>query len=182
MPLPSSLSVRLRAPLLAALALATALAASAATKVLTSLEALQQALATAAPGDTLTLKNGTYATSGPLTVSRPGTARAPLTIAAETVGGVTLTGKSGFKFTSPAAHVTVEGFVFAHASGQTVIAAGATHVRLSRCVFECTGEGPYLTVTGDDAQVDRCEFRNKKTLGNMINVTGTGAQVARNLW
>lgn len=165
-----------------ALSLATALTASAASHTVASLDALATALAAAAPGDTITVKNGSYATTGPLTVARAGTAAAPITIAAESVGGVTLTGKSGFKFTSPAAHVKVEGFVFAHASGQTTIAAGATHVHLSRCVFECEGDGPYLTVTGDHAQVDRCEFRNKKTLGNMISVTGTGAQVARNLW
>ena len=171
-----------RRPALLFLTAFAALTASAATRTVTSLAALQSALNAAAPGDTITLKNGTYATSTTLTVARTGTATAPITIAAETVGGVTLTGKAGFKFTSPAAHVTVAGFVFAHAAGQTVIAAGADHCRFTRCTFECTGDGPYLVVTGDHAEVDRCEFRNKKTLGNMISVTGIGAQVARRLW
>ncbi len=164
------------------LLLLVALTASAATRTVNSLDALQAALHTAAPGDTLRLTNGTYTTSAPLTVNHPGTAAAPITVAAESVGGVTLAGKAGFKFTSPAAYVTVSGFVFAHASGSTSIAAGATHIRLTRCTFACLGEGPYLTVTGDDAEIDRCEFRDKQTLGNMISVTGTGSQVARRLW
>ena len=181
MNLPLSFRPFPRALALAGFAL-IALTASAATRTVSSLSALQSAINAAAPGDTITLKNGTYATSATLTVARAGNAAAPITIAAESVGGVTLTGKAGFKFTSPAAHVTVAGFVFAHAAGQTVIAAGADHCRFTRCVFECTGDGPYLVVTGDRAEVDRCEFRNKKTLGNMISVTGIGAQVARHLW
>ncbi len=35
---------------------------------------------------------------------------------------------------------------------------------------------------GDDAQVDFNEFRDKKTVGNMVSVSGTGSQVARRLW
>ncbi len=158
------------------------LPSSAATRTVTSLAELQSAVNTAKPGDTVTLKNGTYTTSTTLTLARTGTADAPITIRAESVGGVILTGKAGFKFTSPAAYVTIEGFVLQHASGQTVIAAGADYCRFTRCTFECTGEGSYLVVTGDHAEVDRNEFRNKKTLGNMISVTGIGAQVARRLW
>ena len=86
------------------------------------------------------------------------------------------------KLNRPAAYVSIEGFVFTHKSGEVTIGGGTSHCRISRCVFECTGEGPYLTVTGDDAEVERNEFRNKKTLGNMIAVTGTGSQVARRLW
>jgi poly(beta-D-mannuronate) lyase len=179
MPLPFRFAV----PCLAlALSLVAALTASAATHVVSSVAELQTRIAAAAPGDTITVKNGSYATTAPLTISAQGTAAQPIVIAAESVGGVTLTGTSGFKFGSTAAHVTVSGFVFAHASGQTTIGAGSTHCRITRCVFECTGEGPYLGVSGDDAQVDRCEFRNKATLGNMISVTGTGSQVARRLW
>jgi poly(beta-D-mannuronate) lyase len=46
-------------------------------------------------------------------------------------------------------------------------------------VFQCTGDGAYLTIAGDDAEVDRNEFRNKQTLGNMIDVRGEGSQVAQ---
>jgi poly(beta-D-mannuronate) lyase len=156
--------------------------ASAASSVVTSIEALHVALTAAAPGDTITIKNGTYSIDTPLNIFRVGTAANPITVTAETVGGVTFTGPSGIKFASPAAHVIVEGFVFTHTSGQTAIGAGTSHCRFTRCVFACNGPGPYLTVVGDDAELDRNEFKNKNTLGNMISVTGTGNQVARRLW
>jgi len=158
-----------------------ALRAFAATHSVASLDALNAALKTAAPGDTIRVANGTYAAAAPILLSAVGTAAAPITIAAENVGGVTLGGAAGFKFVAPAAHLVVTGFVFTHAAGQTSVGAGTGHCRITRCVFECTGAGPYLTVTGNDAQIDRCEFRHKRTLGNMISVTGTGSQVARRL-
>jgi hypothetical protein len=37
-------------------------------------------------------------------------------------------------------------------------------------------------VSGDDVEIDRNEFRNKSTLGNMLSVRGSGGQVARRLW
>lgn len=173
---------RFFAALTAATLLLIALPASAATRTVASAAELQAALKTLTPGDTLTVKDGSYEIPATLVLTAEGTATAPITIAAETVGGVTLTGKGGFKFAAPAAYITVRGFVFAHAAGQTAITTGTHHCRITRCVFECTGEGVYLGVSGDDAQVDRNEFRNKKTLGNMISVTGAGSQVARRLW
>lgn len=155
--------------------------ASAADRHVDSLDALRATLRDARPGDTVIVKNGRYTATAPIVITQAGTAAAPLTIRAETVGGVTLDGAAGFRFERPAAHVVVSGFVFAHASGQTVIGADTVGCRITRCVFECVGAGPYLTVTGDDAEIDRSEFRHKRTLGNMISVTGTGSQVARRL-
>jgi hypothetical protein len=110
-----------------------------------------------------------------------GAAGRPIAIAAATVGGVEIRGTNGFDVAKPAAFSVVQGFKFAHASGKNVIGGGTNHVRFTRNTFGCVGDGPYLTVTGDDAEVDHNEFRDKKTLGNMINVTGTGSQVARRL-
>ncbi len=156
--------------------------AAAATVPVDSLAALQAALAHAAPGDRLVLKAGTYTTSAPLEIKAAGTAAAPITIAAERIGAVELAGTHGFTLVKPAAHVVIEGFVFTHASGKIAIGSGTSGVRFTRNTFRCAGEGPYLTVTGDAAEVDHNEFRDKATLGNMINVTGTGSQVARKLW
>jgi hypothetical protein len=147
-----------------------------------SIAALQARLAAANPGDTITLANGVYTTNAPLLINRTGAADRPITIQAETVNGVEISGTHGFAVTAPAAHIVIRGFKFTHASGKNAIAAGTSHVRFTRNTFQCSGEGPYLTVTGDDAQIDYNEFRDKKTLGNMISVTGTGSQVARTLW
>jgi hypothetical protein len=117
-----------------------------------------------------------------LTIACRGTADQAITIAAESVGAVDLSGAAGFQVKPAARYVVIEGFRFTHASGQASVAAGASHVRFSRNLFGCQGEGAYLTVSGDDVEVDHNEFRDKHTLGNMISVTGKGAQVARRLW
>jgi poly(beta-D-mannuronate) lyase len=144
-----------------------------------SLASLQAGIDRARPGDVITVKNGTYAATAPIVVKVQGTARQPIRIAAQTAGGVTITGADGFDIVSPAAHVVIEGFVFAHAAGKTHVRPGATHIRFTRNVFEASGDGAYLTVAGDAAEIDRNEFRNKRTLGNMIDVRGAGSQIAQ---
>jgi poly(beta-D-mannuronate) lyase len=155
--------------------------ANAATHLVDSLDALQAKINSAAPGDTITVKDGTYTTRAPIKITSVGAAGRPITIAAATVGGVDIGGSHGFEVAKPAAHVIVRGFKLTHASGRNSIGGGTSHVQLTRNTFVCVGNGPYLTVTGDDAEVDHNEFRDKQTLGNMINVTGTGSQVARRL-
>jgi poly(beta-D-mannuronate) lyase len=71
------------------------------------------------------------------------------------------------------------GFLLTHAAGTNRIRPGATHIHWSRNIFENTGEGAYLTIAGDDAEVHHNEFRNKQTVGNMIDVRGEGSQIAR---
>ncbi|MBL9206451.1 MAG: polysaccharide lyase 6 family protein [Opitutaceae bacterium] len=172
----------LRLAIAALVALGSVTRAAAATTVVRSLAELQLKLNDAAPGDTLTLKDGVYTTDAPMIVNRRGAEGQPITIAAETVGGVEIAGTHGFTLISPAGHIVVSGFVFTHNSGKTTIAAGTSHVRFSRNTFRCPGEGPYLTVNGHDAQIDFNEFAEKKSAGAMIAVGGTGAQIAQRLW
>jgi poly(beta-D-mannuronate) lyase len=156
--------------------------ASAATDLVRSIPELQSRIAHAPAGDVIVVANGAYTTAAAIVVDRVGTADRPICIRAETPGGVEIAGTHGFTVSSPAAYVEIDGFRLTHAAGQTSIASGATHIRFTRNVFEGSGPGAYLTVAGDDAQVDRNEFRNKKTLGNMIDVRGSGSQVAQRLW
>ncbi len=144
-----------------------------------SLAELQARLEVATPGDIITVKNGTYTATAPITVKARGSANRPVRIRAETVGGVTIQGSDGFDVAPPAVYVHIDGFVFIHAAGKTQIRSGATHVRFAHNVFEQAGDGAYLTIAGDDAEIDRNEFRNKHTLGNMIDVRGAGSQVAQ---
>lgn len=165
------------------LTLACALpAVRAATHRVDSIDALQARIKAAASGDTIVLKNGTYATSASLVVAAVGTAEHPITITAGTVGGVELGGTHGFDVVAPAAHIVIRGFVFRHAAGTNTIRVGANHVRFTRNTFQCSGPGAELDVAGDDAEVDRNEFRGKQTAGNMLSVVGKDGQVARRLW
>jgi len=137
-----------------------------------SLAALRAKLTGALPGDVIVLKKGTYTSTEPLVVTCAGTADAPITIRAENVGAVEISGTHGFQIAKPAAYVVIEGFVFTHAAETCRILAGSTHTRFTRNVFRCSGNGAEIDVAGDDAEVDHNEFRDKKTIGNMISVTG----------
>lgn len=144
-----------------------------------SMAALQAQLDAAKPGDRIVVKDGAYTTTAPIVVHVKGTDAAPVRIAAETVGGVTIAGAAGFEVAADAAYVEIDGFTFTHRAGTTQVRPGAAHVRFTHNVFEAAGDGAYLTVAGDDTEIDRNEFRNKRTLGNMIDVRGAGSQVAR---
>ncbi len=157
-------------------------AALAASQTVDSIPALQAAINKAVAGDTLTLKDGAYTLDSTLAVRRAGTPGRPITVTAETVGGVTLDGTHGIQVGGAAAHVVIAGFKFTHAAGKCTIQAGTSNVRFTRNTFACTGEGAYLTLAGDDAQIDYNEFRDKKTVGPMLAVTGAGNQIARRAW
>ena len=164
---------------LAVLVLAHAVPAAAATYQVASLADLQARIKSAAPGDLIVMKDGVYTTTAPIAIDAKGAAGKPIRIAAKTPGGVTIAGSDGFDVAGTAAHVEIDGFLLTHASGKTQVRSGASHIRFTRNVFECTGDGAYITIAGDDTEVDRNEFRNKKTLGNMIDVRGAGSQVAQ---
>jgi poly(beta-D-mannuronate) lyase len=149
------------------------------TYLVDSLADLQAKITLAAPGDTVTVKNGVYATTAVVDVRSRGTAEKPITIAAETVGGVEITGSHGFVVSAPAEHVIISGFIFTHAAGRCSVGSGSKHVRFTRNAFQCTGDGAYLSITGDDVQVDHCEFRDKKTVGSMIAIGAMEEQVAQ---
>lgn len=147
-----------------------------------SISGLQSAINSASPGDGIIVSDGVYATAAQITINRVGTAAQPIVIKAATIGGVEIAGTHGFALNGPAAHVHIQGFKFTHAAGRTSINSGATFCRFTHNIFECAGDGHYLLVAGFDSQIDRNEFRNKGTLGNMIDVRGSGSQVARRVW
>jgi poly(beta-D-mannuronate) lyase len=169
----------------ALLALFAITAASAATINVSSISGLQSAINAANPGDTIVMANGTYTSSSAITITRVGTAASPIVIKAASVGGVTINGTDGFHFNSPAAYVTVSGFVLRHGTG-IGIASGTSHCRLSQNIIELTiaagADVSYINIAGDDVQIDRNELRNKSTLGEMLDISGSGSQVARRLW
>src|SRR6267154_2326599 len=165
--------------------LAFTLPLSATTYYAGSISSLTSRINSAVAGDEIVLSNGVYTTSSSITVNRTGTAAAPILIRSETVGGAEITGSNGFNLSSPAAYITIQGFKFTHAS-KISIASGASHCRFTRNTIELNITGTnavsFINISGDDVQIDRNELRNKSTLGEMLDIAGSGSQVARRLW
>jgi len=133
---------------------------------------LSAALAQAQPGDRVEVAAGTYAT-GPIRVPHPGTAQAPITVTAATIGQVRFTGAGGLDLTG-AAHVVVQGFVFANNAGLTV-PGSATGTRITRDTFQGNPGGADLTVAASDTEVDHDTFENRTAVGVYLQVIGPGA-------
>lgn len=164
------------------LLLAGPLATFAGTITVSSLSELQNAIDKAVAGDVILLKNGVYASVDNIVVKCVGTAAKPITIAAQTIGAVEISGTGGISIKSPAAHIIIRGFKFTNAANKNDLTAGTVFCRWTRNIFECPGEGNYLTVNGADHQIDYNTFQNKVTMGKFIAVRGTGKQIAERLW
>ena len=146
---------------------------------------LQNAVNAASPGDVLVVQNGTYNDfEGSWTAI--GTEAQPITIKAETVGGVVLTGESHFVL-KKSAHVIVEGLVFDAQDDRTLVKLeGCHHIRITRNVFELqtTESVKWVFIGGvwndytfqyqsHHNRIDHNVFRNKNTPGHYITVDGT---------
>src|SRR4051812_23645269 len=164
------------------LALATA---AAATYQVSSISELNSRIDSAVAGDTIIVANGAYTTTSSIAVTKVGTAGNPITIQAQTIGGVEIRGSHGFNLNSPAAYITVQGFKFTHTNALN-IGSGTSHCRFTRNTIELsigpTNDISYINISGDDAQIDYNELRKKSTLGEMLDIAGSGSQVARRLW
>src|SRR2546421_5555707 len=119
------LGVGAAATLVVAASLAVILPSLAATThVVNSIAALQSALGSAAPGDVILLADGSYATSGTITISRSGNTSAPITVAAQHVGGATLSGSGGRSFRGGVSNAGLARFPFPASPGLCMPAGG----------------------------------------------------------
>ncbi|MDP5106963.1 MAG: T9SS type A sorting domain-containing protein [Polaribacter sp.] len=153
----------------------------------TSATTLKAAVTASTTGGTFILKNGTY-NNFSISFEKVATSENPIIVKAETVGGVTLTGKSNFAF-KKSAYITLEGFVFdATEVGSLIKLEGSHHIRVTRNVFEQTTTtsakwvyigGVYDDVTipyqflSHDNRIDHNIFQNKATPGHYITIDGT---------
>jgi Chondroitinase B len=148
-----------------------------------SLSALQSRINSAIPGDLIILTNGVYTSTATINIDRQGTAQNPITIAADTTGGAEIRGSASFSVNSPAAWIVIRGFRLTHSIGTVQARAGTSHIRLTRNVFQLTGDGRYLLVSGDDCEVDHNTLQNKSTAGQMFSIHGPGSSgMAQRTW
>lgn len=160
-------------------------ATRAATYVVSSISELNTRISGTVAGDLIIVTNGVYSSSSSINITRTGTAANPITIMAQTIGGVEITGSRGFTLSSPAAYITIQGFKFTHTNSIS-ISSGTSHCRLTRNIIELASPGTndisYINISGDDVQIDHNELGNKSNLGEMLDIAGSGSQVARRLW
>ncbi|MEU0089801.1 polysaccharide lyase 6 family protein [Kribbella sp. NPDC006257] len=148
------------------------------TATVTSLSQLQSAINSAGPGTTITVANGSYAvpSGSPISVSgRHGTSTSPITIVAESRGGVTLTGAQSFVFAN-SSYVTISGFNFRQ-STTLEIPTTCPRIRLTRNDLQfATAAEHWVVVRGDDVKIDRNTFHDKSTKGVYLVIDGPGTE------
>ncbi|WP_407359221.1 discoidin domain-containing protein [Microbacterium sp. LTA6] len=150
--------------------------------LVTSISQLQSAINSSDPGDTIVLKNGSYSVSTAVSLgsSASGSSSAPVTIKAETVGGVTLTGASSFSFSS-VQYVSIQGFKFTQS---TTIDVGSSSkaVDFVRNEFAFSDAAEHnLIVRSDDSEIAYNWFHGKDSLGVYLGIEGPGSDtVAKN--
>src|SRR5436190_15469323 len=138
---------------------------SAATVKVASLPELSAAISKASAGTEIVLANGVYTSTNSIRIAAKGTARRPITISAESIGGAEINGTKGFHLEPSAAYVVIKGFKISHEVNDEQVAVGASHCRYTRCTFELPGNGYYLMINGDDTEIDHNTFQNKTTVG-----------------
>ncbi|MFD3532959.1 chondroitinase-B domain-containing protein [Streptomyces sp. NPDC058664] len=157
--------------------LATGASAAVPQDPVTSLSALQSAIDQAVAGDRIVVADGTYTVppGGGIDLSgRNGTAGAPITIVAQSRGGVVLRGERSFLL-DDCSNIVISGFALRQ-SGTLTVPVTSTGIRLTRNDFQFAEVTPvdWLLVEGDDVKIDRNRFHDKTTEGIYVVVDGPG--------
>lgn len=147
-----------------------------------SIAELQTAIHTAVPGDVILLKSGVYTTTEDILINKQGTNKQPITIAAEKIGEVEITGRGGFNIVSPAKYIIIKGFKLTHLASKTKTGNGTSFCRFTQNIFETPGDGENLIISGSDQEVDYNTFQNKNAMGRFIAIRGEGKQIAERLY
>lgn len=156
-----------------------AVPASAAVVRVTSLSALQTALNSAAPGDRVELADGSYTASSAIAIKKSGTSSAPITVTAANVGKAEIKGSAGFSFASGLHDVVLQGFSLRHGGGGLSVPGDAHHLRITRNSVQLSGVRDWVTVAGNDVEVDHNTFQNRSTEGVFLQITGPGTEIAQ---
>ncbi len=140
--------------------------------------ALTAALKSAAPGDVILFQDGEY-TDLVLNFKASGKEGAPITLKAQTPGGVVLKGASQLKLTG--SYLVAEGFCFSKLNSDTKVShitfsKGSSNCRVSGCKIDGTGSGYFTTdskwvsIYGTKNEVSGCSFIDKRNMGCLMVV------------
>ncbi len=131
-------------------------------------EVIGKALPTAAPGDVLVIANGTYSDQV-LKWRGKGSAEKPITVRAETPGGVIISGRSSLLIDGE--YLVVEGLLFTdgHAVKTNVIEMRGSHCTLRNTVIDSFNppaddserDEKWVNLYGSHHRVEYCTFHNK---------------------
>jgi len=131
-------------------------------------EIVSKALPSAAPGDVLVIADGTYRDQV-LKWRGKGQADRPITVRAETPGGVIISGRSSLLIEGE--HLAVEGLLFTdgHAAKKNVIELRGSHCTLRNTVIDSFNppaadsdrEERWVNLYGSNHRVEYCTFHNK---------------------
>lgn len=140
--------------------------------------AFAEAAKTAAPGDTLVLKDGTWVDAR-LKLKAKGTAELPVTVKAETAGKVLFTGDSRIAIAGE--HIVVDGLWFQNPTGEEAIELRidskelASQCRITNCAVtndlppgDLTQSARFVSLYGSQNRVDHCYLAGKTTLGTTL--------------
>lgn len=142
-----------------------------------SLDELRRALATAGPSTVITVADGHYPVPAGAPIAITGMRGAPgrpITVQAETPGGVVLTGEQSFVLTG-SSDITLSGFAFRQ-STTLELPPDCRRIRLTRNDFQLADvEGlHWVMVRADHSSVDHNAFHGKTTLGIYLGIEGAG--------
>lgn len=142
------------------------------------------------PGDTINWTNGTYSSTQSINFQgASGTSSAPITLRAQTPGGVIFTGQASLRIGGN--YLVVVGFHFKGTETSTIIQfrsssnVEARHCRVTNCAItdlvpSGANTSKWVQFYGTDHQLDHCTLRGKTSKGALIIAELGGLGVAEN--
>ena len=139
---------------------------------------LKAALKDAVPGDVIIWQDGTY-TDEVIQFKAEGLQEAPITLRAQTPGGVVLQGASQLKLSGSC--LVAEGFYFKAPDSNSkaspiTFSKGSSHCRVSNCLIDGAGakyletDCKWVSIYGQYNEVSNCTFLDKRTMGCLLVV------------
>ena len=151
--------------------------------IITDIDDLKNAINSALPGDTVTVKNGSYDSGTSITITNSGSEAKSIVIKAEEIGEVELKGETYFDFRQ-CEYIVLEGFNFTSQNVTAVKLQACNNIRITRNRFAIkeTESVKWILIGGvwndpnafsHHNRIDHNLFENKSYPGNFITIDGS---------